>query len=172
VRRTILILGTVLAASVVFSWLLDIPFLSSAVDSVWSSVWSSPFLFSAIGIVVLVIGILLFVRTRRFVGRAASAIGTIMDVKTRWRLGWGLNRVSVVRFQTQDGQTVEFESYRSILSPGPGEHVEVLYDPLNPEEARSDSFMELWLPPLFLSLFGFFFFVFGTFIGVVFLSVF
>jgi Protein of unknown function (DUF3592) len=139
---------------------LDTPFFSPVVV---------PFLFSAVGVVFIVIGILLFVRSRRFVGRAASAIGTIMDVKTRWRLGAPrLRQVSVVRFQTQDGQTVEFESARSILSQGPGGQLEVLYDPLNPEEARSNSFMELWLYPLFFSLFGFFFFVLGTFIGVLF----
>ncbi len=43
----------------------------------------------------------------------------------------------VVRFQTQDGRTVEFESATgSNMPPKVGEEVTVLYDPLRPEEAK------------------------------------
>lgn len=43
----------------------------------------------------------------------------------------------VVRFETPDGRTVEFESESgSNVPPGVGEEVEVIYDPLRPEEAK------------------------------------
>ena len=70
----------------------------------------------------------------------------------------------MVRFRTQDGRTVETESETgtSSFSRRPGEQVEVLYDPLRPEEARIKTFMMLWFAPLIFSVLGFFMFVFGT----------
>lgn len=42
-----------------------------------------------------------------------------------------------VRFEAPDGRTVEFESESgSNVPPGVGEEVEVIYDPLRPEEAK------------------------------------
>jgi hypothetical protein len=112
-----------------------------------------PFLLSAVGTLFLVLGIRNFLRTRRFVSRAASATGTVTDVKTRASTSHssdgfevGRYRYPVVRFPTQDGRTVELESKTgtSSFSQGPGERVEVLYDPLKPEEARIKTFMMLW----------------------------
>ena len=43
----------------------------------------------------------------------------------------------VVKFDTQDGRTMEFESATgSNVPPRVGEEVTVLYDPLRPEEAK------------------------------------
>ena len=135
-----------------------------------------PFLLSAVGAVFLVLGIRNFVRARRFVSQASSATGTVTEVKIRtstspssegtrvWRY-----RYPVVRFQTQDGRTVEFESETgtSSFSQGPGAQVEVLYDPLKSEEARIKTFMMLWFAPLIFSVLGFFLFLFGTLFGLV-----
>ena len=130
-----------------------------------------PLVLAVVGAVFLVLGIRNFVRTRRFVGRASSATGTVTDVKMRTstsHTGDGPSmrtyRYPIVRFQTQDGRTVEFESKTgtSSFSQGPGEQVEVLYDPLKPEEARIKTFMMLWFAPLIFSVLGFFMFVFGT----------
>jgi len=135
-----------------------------------------PFLLSAVGAVFLVLGIRNFVRTRRFVSRASSATGTVTDVKIRTSTshsGEGTRvrryRYPVVRFQTQDGRTVEFESETgtSSFSQGPGAQVEVLYDPLKPGEARIKTFMMLWFAPLIFSVLGFFMFLFGTLFGLV-----
>jgi hypothetical protein len=78
-------------------------------------------------------------------------------------------RYPVVRFQTQDGQSVEFESETgtNTFSQKPGEQVEVLYDPLRPEQARIKSFMMLWFGPLIFSVVGFFLLVFGSLFGLV-----
>jgi len=135
-----------------------------------------PFLLSAVGAVFLVLGIRNFVRTRRFVSRASSATGTVTDVKTRTSTSHSSEgtrvrryRYPVVRFQTQDGRTVEFETETGTtsFSQGPGEQVEVIYDPLKPEEARIKSFMMLWFRPLILGVVGFFMFAFGAFFALI-----
>jgi hypothetical protein len=136
------------------------------IESLWLLI---PFLLSVVGVVFLVLGTRNFVRTRRFVSRASSVTGTVTDVKTRTSMshsseGLRIRRYPVVRFQTLDGRTVEFDSEASTssFSRGPGEQVQVLYDPLRPEEARIKSFMTLWFAPLIFSVLGFFMFVFGT----------
>jgi Protein of unknown function (DUF3592) len=128
-----------------------------------------PFLLSVVGAVFLVLGIRNLVRTRRFVGRASSATGTVTDIKNRRSTshsseGSRIRRYPVVRFQTQEGRTVEFESETGTasFSQGPGERVDVLYDPLRPEEARIKTFIMLWFAPLIFSVLGLFMFVFGT----------
>ena len=75
-----------------------------------------PLLFFVVGAVLLFLGIRNFVRTRRFVSQASSATGTVTDVKMRTstsHTGDGPSmrtyRYPIVRFQTQDGRTVEFE---------------------------------------------------------------
>ena len=143
------------------------------IDFLWLLI---PLLLSAVGAVFLVIGIRNFVGTRRFVSRASSATGTITDVKTRTSTSHSTEgtrvrryRYPVVRFQTQDGRTVEFESETgtSSFSQGPGEQVEVIYDPLKPEEARIKSFMILWFRPLIFGVVGFFMFAFGAFFALI-----
>jgi len=124
-----------------------------------------PLVLVVVGAVFLVFGIRNFVRTRRFVSRASSATGTVTDVKTRTSTSHSSEgtrvrryRYPVVRFQTQDRRTIELESETgtSSFSQGPGEQVEVLYDPLKPEEARIKTFMMLWFAPLIFSVLGFF----------------
>ncbi len=135
-----------------------------------------PVVLGLAGAVFLVVGVRNFVRTRRFVNQASSATGTVTDVKTRTsrsRTSSGARvstyRYPVVRFQTQDGRSVEFESETgtNTFSQRPGEQVEVLYDPLRPEQARIKSFMMLWFGPLIFSVVGFFLFVFGSLFGLV-----
>ena len=134
-----------------------------------------PLLFFVVGAVLLFLGIRNFVRTRRFVSRASSATGTVTDVKTSTNTSHSSGgarvrryRYPVVRFQTQDGRTVEFESETgtSSFSQGPGEQVEVIYDPLKPEEARIKTFMMLWFVPLIFCVVGFFVFAFGALFGL------
>ena len=135
-----------------------------------------PLMLAVVGAVFLVLGIRNFVRTRRFVGRASSATGTVTVVKTRTSTSHSSEgtrvrryRYPVVRFRTQDGRTVETESETgtSSFSRRPGEQVEVLYDPLRPEEARIKTFMMLWFAPLIFCVLGSFMFVFGTLFALV-----
>jgi cytochrome c-type biogenesis protein CcmH/NrfF len=135
-----------------------------------------PVVLGVAGAVCLVVGVRNFVRTRRFVNQASSTTGRVTDVKTRTRRSHTSSgprvstyRYPVVRFQTQDGQSVEFESETgtNTFSQKPGEQVEVLYDPLRPEQARIKSFMMLWFGPLIFSVVGFFLLVFGSLFGLV-----
>ncbi len=135
-----------------------------------------PLVLGVVGAVFLVVGVRNFVRTRRFVNQASSATGTVTDVKSRTSRSHTSDgprvrtyRYPVVRFQTQDGRTVEFESETgtNTFSQKPGEQVEVLYDPLKPEQARIKTFMMLWFAPLIFSVVGFFLFVFGLLSGLV-----
>ncbi len=135
-----------------------------------------PVVLGVVGAVLLVVGVRNFVRTRRFVSQASSTTGTVTDVNTRTSRSHTSSgprvstyRYPVVRFQTQDGRSVEFESETgtNTFSQRPGEQVEVLYDPLRPEQARIKSFMMLWFGPLIFSVVGFFLFVFGSLFGLV-----
>jgi Protein of unknown function (DUF3592) len=135
-----------------------------------------PFVLTVVGAVLLGLGVRAFVRTRRFVGQASSATGTVTDVKTRTSRSQTDDgprvrtyRYPVVRFQTRDGRMIEFESETgtSGFSQGPGQQVEVLYDPLRPEEARIKTFMMLWFGPLIFVVVGFSLFVFGSLFGLV-----
>jgi hypothetical protein len=128
----------------------------------------------AIGIVALVAAVLTTVgavfavqgyrgirKIRRFVAASTSATGAVTDSVGRWYRDPGddpgVSKLShpVVRFVTEDGRTVDFESQTgSNLAPKVGQQVTVLYDPLNPKEARIKSFMMLWALPLILTVLG------------------
>jgi hypothetical protein len=120
-------------------------------------------IFTAIGAVFAVHGFRGFRKTRRFVAASASATGTVTDSVGRWYSdpgdAPGVSKLShpVVRFVAGDGRMVEFESeVGSNLAPKVGQEVTVLYDPLNPQEARIKSFMMLWgIPSIFAMLGGF-----------------
>jgi hypothetical protein len=118
-------------------------------------------LLTAIGAVFAFHGLRGLRRTRRFVAASASATGTVTDSVGRWYSDPGddpgVSRLShpVVRFVTGDGRTVEFESQvGSNLSPRVGQEVTVLYDPLNPKEARIRSLMMLWALPSIFTVLG------------------
>lgn len=73
--------------------------------------------------------------------KEARTTGTVIGHSHRRRYGMdhGVSVLiyPVVRFQTEDGRTIEFESgLGSNMPPKVGEEVEVFYDPARPEEAR------------------------------------
>jgi hypothetical protein len=121
--------------------------------------------FLFLGVVFLAAGIPIFVHKRRFVSRAASAIGVVRDLKSTEGTAGMQSYHPVVRFQTHDGRMVEFESDTGVpeeSSNRPGRQVEVLYDPLNPEKAHIKTFFMLWGIPLFFSGLGAVFLVVGV----------
>ena len=142
-------------------------------EDLWSLV---PLVLGAAGAWFFVLGVRNYLRTRRFTRQASSSTGTVTDVKARTRRSHTSDgprmrtyHYPVVRFQTQDGRTVEFESETgtSGFSQKPGEQVGVLYNPLKPEQARINTFMMLWFTPLIFSVVGFCLFVFGSLFGLV-----
>lgn len=66
-----------------------------------------------------------------------SATGTVVGHMTRSSGGTNRLLFPVVRFETHEGETVEFEAGTgSNVPPRVGEEVTVVYDPLRPEKAR------------------------------------
>jgi hypothetical protein len=74
------------------------------------------------------------------------------SLKSRSRL---TTYAPVIRFQTKDGEDVEFTASYSFSSPNYSydEEIQVLYPPSKPEKARVNTFFALWFP---LILFTFF----------------
>jgi hypothetical protein len=96
----------------------------------------------------LVIGIVLTIRTYGFTSSAERTQGEVVAME-------GTDaKAPVVSFKDRRG--IEHQIISSVASSPPsfavGETVEVLYDPANPDEARIDSFFQLW---------------FGAFLGLV-----
>jgi hypothetical protein len=102
----------------------------------------------------------------------ARAVGVVTQHTSRW--SHGLDHPSLlyfpaVRFQTQDGRTVEFQNkVGSNAPPRVGDQVTVLYDPARPEEAkvalgsmfRFDPKALLVVGGIFLAAMAFFFLLF------------
>jgi Protein of unknown function (DUF3592) len=145
-----------------------------------------PALFGGVGLLLLLIGLLVFLRKRAFLSKAATVPGTVVALLTQAQRDLsldpelrnvGLNPTQydvevsffpLVRFQTKQGQTVEFRSSVGSTSPAyfVGQQVTILYDPANPIKASISSFGSLWLSSLLLFGVGSLF----TAIGVIFLA--
>jgi hypothetical protein len=129
-----------------------------------------PGLFAFIGLCLLVVSVLLFLNTRRFINSSARATGTVVSHNTSRSSDGDISYYPVISFQTQDGRTIEFQSGAgsSSRSPAVGQTVELLYDPRNPQSAEINSFGSLWLAPLILSALGTIFFVVGILVFMAF----
>jgi hypothetical protein len=99
------------------------------------------------------LGGLLLVDNQRFVAKAASATGVVINVREEVRyerVGSGDNEryenvsyfYPVVQFLTAREQLVKFEGNDGSLRVG--RSVRVLYDPANPQDARLDSWPSRW----------------------------
>ncbi len=103
----------------------------------------------------------------------ARTMGVVTDHTSRRSYGGTDHRTTMlffpsVRFQTQDGRTVEFENkIGSNAPPKVGDQVTVIYDPARPEEAkvtlgsmfRFDPRALLVVGGVFLAAMAFFFFL-------------
>jgi hypothetical protein len=98
----------------------------------------------------------LVVDTRRDIAVAEKADGTVIDLIGHRDSDGDTMYYPRVRYVTRSGSPVEFTG--SIGSSPPafdvGEVVGVLYDPAEPEEARINSFFQLWFAALILGGIG------------------
>lgn len=87
----------------------------------------------------------------QLVNEGGSAIGTVVRLEESESNEGGTVYSPVVEF-TANGQTHSFESGNASDPPDyeVGDEVKVLYDPAAPNEARIESFAELWLMPILL----------------------
>jgi hypothetical protein len=98
----------------------------------------------------------LVIDTRSDIARADTADGTVIDLIGERDSDGDTIYYPRVRYVTRSGNPVEFTG--SVGSSPPafdvGEPVAVLYDPAEPEEARIDSFFQLWFAALILGGIG------------------
>lgn len=118
--------------------------------------------FVAIGIVLLLIGAVLLVRTAQFVTKAEHATGTVVGVSRETDSDGEVFFYPVVRFTTADGEQIQFKSSSgsSPASHDTGDTVGVLYDLDDPGDAELSGFLDLWGLPII------FFFIGTVFVGV------
>ena len=99
----------------------------------------------------LVVAVIWTISVWRFKSRAAEAEGTVVKLATD-----GNVFTPVVACSDRSG--VRHQARMGVSSSSPdldvGDTVPVLYDPADPEDARIDSFLLLWLGPLIFWLLG------------------
>ena len=114
------------------------------------------YLFLAVGALMLLGGVLLTVSAARFIARASSAPGTVIELReTRGGEGDTLY-APVVRYSPPGSGEITFVSSMASMPPAfsVGEAVQVLYAPGDPRDARIRSFGSLWFGPLVLTTMG------------------
>jgi hypothetical protein len=112
--------------------------------------------FLGVGALSLVIGILLYLRTRRFLGSAVSVQGLVTGMVEAQGSEGGTTYKPVVEFTTVDGQAVTFTDLVGSSPPryAAGTTVKVMYPPGDPQAARIPSWFRLWFLSSFSALFG------------------
>ncbi|WP_322822651.1 DUF3592 domain-containing protein [Chloroflexus sp.] len=112
--------------------------------------------FAIIGAVVIFAGWLWQHSTRERLNTMISDTGTVVDLLKVQRPGETASFYPIVEFRTQAGEVVRFEGSTGVSENTYriGQQVDILYDPRSPQDARIDSWFELWLPPLVVILLG------------------
>ena len=129
-------------------------------------------IFAIVGVALLVIGVIVFTRTRKFLATAVGAQGTVIalveherrDSKTREiHRSWSPQ----VRFAVGE-KTYDFTS--SVSSSPPryqeGQTIDVKYDPQNPNNAKVASGSSYWTGPIVLGGLGVIFTIVGLAMAV------
>jgi len=103
------------------------------------------YIFSLIGVSLLIGALLLFWHTSSFVDQATRAQGTVVDL-VESRSDKSTTYRPVVRFVTEAGQQIEFTSSSGTNPPSysVNESVTVLYLPAEPQDASLTGFFDLW----------------------------
>ena len=115
--------------------------------------------FFVVGLGMLSGGVALWRSNAAFAARAVKADGVVTDFKfsqSRGSRSGGGTYAPVVTFKTGDGRKVNLISPFGSSKPGYnlGDHVGVLFDPADPEQAHIDSFMSKWFGVLMLGGMG------------------
>lgn len=111
--------------------------------------------FTAVGLLLLAIGVFSFIRTKRFLARAVSVDGVLQGYEERSDSEGGSSYHPVVNYTTTDGQHFTFTSNTAAGRKWqPGDAVPLMYDPARPHKARIATFRYLWFLAGFMSLMG------------------
>lgn len=109
-------------------------------------------IFCGLGVVMMLVGVFLFMRTRQFLSSAQTAKGTVMQMVYSHSSEGGGGYAPVYQFVTADGQTIVKQDSMSSNPPRfqVGQELDVLYLPDKPKKARINKRMNLYfLPTLF-----------------------
>ncbi len=125
-------------------------------------------IFPAVGLVLLVIGVVVWVRTRRFVAESFRVAGTVVDLAARRGHKGGTTYSPVVEFATREGAVRRFTDPVSSRPAGygVGDRVEVLYHYRDHDRARLASRFRLYFVPALLGLMGLLFTGIGAVIAL------
>jgi uncharacterized protein DUF3592 len=128
------------------------------------------YLFLLVGAALLAAAVVSARNTQAFIAQASTSPGTVIDLVRR-HSDDSDTYAPVVSFATQAGETVQFTSNTSSSPPAyhRGEHVQVLYRPLAPHDARIDGFLSIWGGSVIFGALGGVFFAIGA--GVVLVAV-
>lgn len=128
-------------------------------------------IFPAVGLVLLLIGVVVWIRTRRFVAESFRVGGTVVGLAARRGSKGGTTYSPVVEFATREGVVRQFTDPVSSRPAGysVGDRVEVLYHYRDHDRARLASTFRLYFVPALLGFMGLIFTGVG---GVIALSAF
>ena len=125
-------------------------------------------IFPAVGLVLLVIGVVMWVRTRRFVSESFRVAGTVVGLAARRGHKGGTTYSPVVEYATREGALRQFTDPVSSRPAGysVGDRVEVLYHYREHDRARLASTFRLYFVPALLSFMGLLFTGIGAIIAL------
>lgn len=120
------------------------------------------YVFTAIGVVLLVTAIYLYFSKLTFLKSAETAQGTVVELISK-RSSNSIMYTPVISFITKEDHKIEFSSSVSGNPPSysVGETVEVIYNSEEPNKADINDFESLWLAPLIIGILGTAFFLVG-----------
>jgi Protein of unknown function (DUF3592) len=113
-------------------------------------------IFPAVGLVLLSVGAVVWVRTRRFVAESFRVSGTVVGLASRRGHKGGTTYSPVVEYATREGAVRQFTDPISSRPAGysVGDRVEVLYHYRDHDRARLASTFRLYFVPALLSFMG------------------
>jgi hypothetical protein len=122
--------------------------------------------FLAFGVAALIGSVVTLVLAAQFVAGAERATGTVVDFDVTIDSEGDETFYPVVRFATADGNEIVFTSSSGSYPPSqsPGDRVDVLYDPDDPDDARLSGFFDLWGVPGIAFVLGAVFIAVGLFL--------
>lgn len=125
-------------------------------------------IFPAVGLALLVIGVVVWVRTRRFVAESFRVGGTVVGLAARRGSKGGTTYSPVVEFATREGAIRQFTDPISSRPAGysVGQQVEVLYHYRDHDRARLASTFRLYFVPALLGFMGILFTGIGAVIAL------
>ena len=121
------------------------------------------YVFAFIGIGLLTAAGWWYLETRSFIRAAVRTKGTVVRLD-RYRSRGSTTYHPVVSFTDRNGEQIEFVSSAggSVINYSRNERVEVLYLPHQPEQAKLNSFSDLWGGPSMMGGMGILFFAVGA----------